>query len=84
MENEIKIGTKGTLDYVLTVLKLLKTTKKITILARGKSINKAINVSEIIKGQTNPKDSKIISITENFQNNDKQYFISAVKIRLMY
>lgn len=83
-ENEIKIGTKSTLDYVLTILKLRKKTNKITILARGKSITKAIDVSEIVKGKEKPSQTQINSTTENFENNNKQYHISAIEIKLAY
>ncbi len=83
-DNQIKIGSKATLDYVLAILKLRKKTDKITILARGKSINKAIDVSEIIKGQTKPKQAEINCSTESFENNNKKYFISAIKINLGY
>ncbi len=83
-ENQIKIGTRTTLDYVLTILKLKKKTDKITILARGKSINKAIDVSEIVKGETKPKETQINTTTENFENNNKKYSISAIAIKLTY
>ena len=83
-EKEIKIGTKATVDYVLAILKLRKKTDKITILARGKSITKAIDVSEIVKGEEKPKQTGISSTTEIIENNNKKYCISAIKITLAY
>ena len=81
MELEIKIGNKSTTEYVLIGLNYIKKgVTKIIILARGKQINKAIDVCEIIRSQTKLKTININSGTETFENIADKMHISSIKI----
>ena len=85
MNEEIKIGTKTTSEYVLAGLNQIdKGAKKLTILARGKQITKAIDVCEIIKAQKETVETKTDSCTESFMSNEKKVKISAIKIVMSF
>ena len=65
-DNIIYIGTKDTMQYVMSVTMQTKTNTEIRLKARGKAISKAVDVSQIAKDKylTNWDISEIIIGTE--------------------
>jgi DNA-binding protein len=62
-ENTIFIGKKGTMAYVLAVVTQINSgAESVTIKARGKSISRAVDVSEIVKNKF-IKDLKVENIS---------------------
>ncbi|MCE7737903.1 MAG: DNA-binding protein Alba [Candidatus Heimdallarchaeota archaeon] len=63
-KNAIYIGKKGTMNYCLVVVTIFnKGEEECTILARGRSISKAVDVAEISKNRFLPEIVEIADVT---------------------
>ena len=86
-ENIVFIGRKPAMNYVMACFTLVHSGKnKITIKARGKSINKAVDVVEILKNRLFKDNIKKINITTGtdiIESPDRGTFnISTIEIEL--
>ncbi len=84
--NTIFIGKKGTMSYVLAVItQFNQGAEDVVIKARGKTISKAVDVSEIVKNKfvnTLTVQNISISTEEITTENDTPMKVSAIEIRL--
>jgi len=84
--NTIFIGKKNTMSYVLAVITQFNQNAEIvTIKARGKTISKAVDVSEIVKNKfvNSLKVEKIVISTEEIiTENNTPMKVSAIEIVL--
>ena len=85
-ENNVYIGNKPVMNYVLAVVTQVNNgASEIIIKARGRAINKAVDVAEIVRNRF-IQDIKIKDIhisTESVENREgKQTNISTIKIVL--
>lgn len=84
--NTIYIGRKNTMSYVLAVItQFNQGAEEVTIKARGKTISKAVDVSEIVKNKfvNTLKVEKIeISTEEITTENNTPMKVSAIEIQL--
>jgi DNA-binding protein len=89
VDNIVYIGTKPFMNYVTSVVMQFttKNMKEVTIKARGKFINRAVDVAEVVKKkflekqEIEVKDIKIDS--EEFEDkNGKKVNVSAIEITL--
>lgn len=85
-DNQVFIGKKGVMSYVLAVVtQFNKGANEVTIKARGKAINHAVDVAEIVRHRflTSVKVKNIsISTDELVSKNGEQERISAIEIVL--
>ncbi|MCQ6254718.1 DNA-binding protein Alba [Methanocaldococcus sp.] len=85
MDNVVLIGKKPVMNYVLAVLTQLTNNDEVVIKARGKAINKAVDVAEMIKNRF-IKDIKIKKIeigTDKVKNPDgREVNVSTIEIVL--
>jgi DNA-binding protein len=85
-QNTIFIGKKNTMSYVLAVItQFNQNADMVTIKARGKTISKAVDVSEIVKNKfvNSLKVEKIIISTEEIiTENNTPMKVSAIEIVL--
>lgn len=51
MDNVVLIGKKPVMNYVVAVLTQLTSNDEVIIKARGKAINKAVDVAEMIRNR---------------------------------
>ncbi len=81
---EIKIGSKPTTQYVHSIFTELKKgkTKKITLLARGKTTSKAIDILEILKGLKKVKSSIVKTGTTIFEHKNEKTSVSTILIEI--
>ena len=82
--NIIYVGSKPVMNYVLAVVtRFNEGNSNVTIRARGKAINKAVDTVEIVKNRF-ISDSKVINIdigTEHMNNNnDEEINVSTIEI----
>ena len=73
-ENEIYIGQKPSMNYVLAALTLIQNNyKEIIIKARGRAISKAVDVQQILANrfQKNCKVKSIVTGSEKLDTNDR-------------
>jgi len=84
--NIIYIGKKGTMAYVLAVItQFNQGAESVVIKARGKTISKAVDVSEIVKNKfvnTLKVDNIAISTEEIITENNTSMKVSAIEINL--
>ena len=84
--NTIYIGKKGTMSYVLAVItQFNQGASTVVVKARGKTISKAVDVSEIVKNKfvNTLKVEKIdISTEEISTENNTPMKVSAIEITL--
>ncbi len=84
--NTIFIGKKGTMAYVLAVItQFNQGADDVVIKARGKTISKAVDVSEIVKNKfvnTLKVEAINISTEEIVTENEAPMKVSAIEIRL--
>jgi archaea-specific DNA-binding protein len=84
--NTIFIGKKNTMSYVLAVItQFNQGAEHVVIKARGKTISKAVDVSEIVKNKfvnTLKVEDIIISTEEITTENETPMKVSAIEIRL--
>ncbi|ACV24293.1 DNA-binding protein Alba [Methanocaldococcus sp. FS406-22] len=85
MDNVVLIGKKPVMNYVVAVLTQLTSNDEVIIKARGKAINKAVDVAEMIRNRF-IKDIKIKKIeigTDKVKNPDgKEVNVSTIEIVL--
>jgi DNA-binding protein len=85
--NTIFIGKKNTMAYVLAVItQFNQGAEEVVIKARGKTISKAVDVSEIVKNKfvnTLKVKNIIISTEEIITGNDTPMKVSAIEIQLL-
>ncbi len=85
-DNVVFIGTKPFMNYVSSVnLQFsLKKQKEVTIKARGKFINRAVDVAQVVKNRSEGIEIKDIKIdTESFQDKEgKTIKVSTIEINL--
>ncbi|MDD3177974.1 MAG: DNA-binding protein Alba [Candidatus ainarchaeum sp.] len=84
--NTIFIGKKGTMSYVLAVITQFNQGANIVVIkARGKTISKAVDVSEIVKNKfvnTLKIENILISTEEISTENNTPMKVSAIEIVL--
>ena len=85
MDNVVLIGKKPVMNYVVAVLTQLTSNDEVIMKARGKAINKAVDVAEMIRNRF-IKDIKIKKIeigTDKVQNPDgREVNVSTIEIVL--
>ena len=85
MDNVVLIGRKPVMNYVVAVLTQLTSNNEVIIKARGKTINKAVDVAEMIRNRF-IKDIKIKKIeigTDKVQSPDgREVNVSTIEIVL--
>ena len=85
MDNVVLIGKKPVMNYVVAVLTQLTSNDEVIIKARGKAINKAVDVAEMIRNRF-IKDIKIKKIeigTDKVKNPDgREVNVSTIEIVL--
>ena len=77
MDNVVLIGRKPVMNYVVAVLTQLTSNNEVIIKARGKTINKAVDVAEMIRNRF-IKDIKIKLIKD--KSLDQNYGLFIYKI----
>ena len=86
--NEIFIGSKPFMKYVIATVMQLKNNNEVIIKARGKFISRGVDVTEVVKKRMNETKemnlSEKISIgTEEFKNEEgKNIHVSIIEIVL--
>ena len=84
--NTIYIGKKGTMSYVLAVItQFNQGASTVVVKARGKTISKAVDVSEIVKNKfvnTLKVENIDISTEEISTENNTPMKVSAIEITL--
>ncbi|XRO75969.1 DNA-binding protein Alba [Methanocaldococcus sp. 16A] len=85
MDNVVLIGKKPVMNYVVAVLTQLTSNDEVIIKARGKAINKAVDVAEMIRNRF-IKDIKVKKIeigTDKVKNPDgREVNVSTIEIIL--
>ncbi|AIJ06433.1 DNA/RNA-binding protein albA [Methanocaldococcus bathoardescens] len=85
MDNVVLIGKKPVMNYVVAVLTQLTSNDEVIIKARGKAINKAVDVAEMIRNRF-IKDIKVKKIeigTDKVKNPDgREVNVSTIEIVL--
>ncbi|MEM3113316.1 MAG: DNA-binding protein Alba [Candidatus Pacearchaeota archaeon] len=87
--NEIFIGNKPFMKYVIATVMQLKNNKEVVIKARGKFISRGVDVAEVVKKRV--KDMKEMNLsekisigTEEFKNEEgKNIHVSIIEIALI-
>ena len=85
MDNVVLIGKKPVMNYVVAVLTQLTSNDEVIIKARGKAINKAVDVAEMIRNRfiKNIKVKKIEIGTDKVKNPDgREVNVSTIEIVL--
>jgi len=85
-DNEVLIGKKGVMSYVLAVVTQFNSgAPEVSIKARGKAISRAVDVAEIVRREFLPdaKVKKITIGTEKLASDDgERGNVSAIEITL--
>ncbi|NPA62077.1 MAG: DNA-binding protein Alba [Methanococci archaeon] len=85
MDNVVLVGRKPVMNYVVAVLTQLTNNDEVIIKARGRAINKAVDVAEMIRNRF-IKDIKIKKIeigTDKVKNPDgREVNVSTIEIVL--
>ena len=85
-DNSVYIGKKGVMSYVLAVVTQFNAgAAEVSIKARGKSISRAVDVTEIVKNKfmNEVKVKSIETMTEELDNEDgTKANVSAINIIL--
>ncbi|MHA1271975.1 MAG: DNA-binding protein Alba [Promethearchaeota archaeon] len=85
-DSKIFIGRKRPMNYVLAAMVLLNEGKPVRLLARGRSISRAVDVAEIIinKFLQGAKYGEIKISTEEIENEDKtKSSVSSLEIEIL-
>ncbi len=85
-DSSIYIGKKRAMDYVLASMVILGDKKPCKLLARGRSISRAVDVSEILLRTFSKGSSygKITLCTEELENKDgTKSNVSAIEIEIL-
>jgi len=69
--SKVFIGKKSSMDYVMAAMMVLSE-KPVRLLARGRSISRAVDVAEILRNRflTGSSYGEILITTETFTNTD--------------
>ena len=84
-QNEIYVGKKPVMNYVLAVVtQFNQGAKEVHIKARGRAISKAVDVAEIVRNRfiTDAKVKEITISTEEVQGENGTTKVSAIDIVL--
>ncbi|MEL9999059.1 MAG: DNA-binding protein Alba [Thermoplasmata archaeon] len=83
-ENVVYVGKKPTMNYVLAVVTQFNNgAKNVVIKARGKSINKAVDIAEIVRNRfLNDLKYEVALGTEKIKSEDRESNVSSIEISL--
>lgn len=84
-DNTVYVGKKGVMAYVLAaVTQFNNGMDEVVIKARGRSISKAVDVAEILRGRfvTDTETSDIKIATEEIEGIDRTSKVSSIEITL--
>jgi len=84
-ENEVYVGKKGVMNYVLAVVtQFNQGAKEVHIKARGRAISKAVDVAEVVRNRFLPevKVKNIEISTEELESEKGTSKVSAIDIVL--
>lgn len=83
-ENVVYVGKKPTMNYVLAVVTQFNNgAKNVVIKARGKSINKAVDIAEIVRNRfLNDLKYEVTLGTEKIKSEDRESNVSSIEILL--
>jgi DNA-binding protein len=84
-ENEVYVGKKGVMNYVLAVVtQFNQGAKEVHIKARGRAISKAVDVAEVVRNRFLPevKGKNIEISTEELESEKGVSKVSAIDIVL--
>lgn len=82
-DNKIMIGKKPTMNYVMAGLLIFEKSNTCILLARGNSISKLFNVSEILNRKfDNLKYQNINITTDIVEKDDKEYNVTSAEVEL--
>lgn len=81
-DDEVLVGKKPTMNYVLAAISQLEKHKVCNIQARGKAISKAVDISQIVKNRfkTDATIEKVDVGTQTIQDNNKEKSLSSIII----
>ncbi|HIP74438.1 MAG TPA: DNA-binding protein Alba [Euryarchaeota archaeon] len=85
-ENEVYVGKKGVMNYVLAVVtQFNQGAKEVHIKARGRAISKAVDVAEVVRNRFLPevKVKNIEISTEELEGEQGTSKVSAIDIVLV-
>ena len=86
MDSKIFIGRKKSMAYVLAAMVVLNDNRPVRLLARGRSIARAVDVSEILKNNflKGASYGKILISTEEITNKDgTNSNVSSIEIEVL-
>lgn len=86
MDSKVFIGKKRSMDYVLAALVILNESRPIKLLARGRTISRAVDVGEILKNNflKGASYGEILISTEELTNKDgTNSNVSSIEIEIM-
>lgn len=85
IDSKVYIGKKKSMDYVIAAT-LVLSKKPVRLLARGRSISRAVDVAEILKNRffKGSEYGEILISTETFNNTDgTQSNVSSIEIEII-
>jgi DNA-binding protein len=85
-DSKVFIGRKRSMNYVLAVMVVLNEKKPVRLLARGRSISKAVDVAEIVKNNFSlgATYGEVVIDTEEITNKDGTISnVSAMEIEIL-
>jgi DNA-binding protein len=85
-DSKVFIGKKRSMNYVLAVMVVLNEKKPVRLLARGRSISKAVDVAEIVKNNFSlgATYGEVVIDTEEITNQDGTISnVSAMEIEIL-
>jgi len=86
MDSKVFIGKKRSMDYVLAALVILNESRPVKLLARGRTISRAVDVGEILKNNflKGASYGEILISTEELTNKDgTNSNVSSIEIEIM-
>ncbi len=83
-ENVVYVGKKPTMNYVLAVVTQFNNgAKSVVLKARGKSINKAVDISEIVRNRFISELKYEVTLgTEKITSENRESNVSSIEITL--
>jgi len=85
-DSMVYIGRKKTINYVLAAMVVLNEERSVKLLARGKSISRAVDVGEILRHKyiKGAQYGKILITTEELTNKDgSNTNVSSMEIEIL-
>lgn len=85
-DSKVFIGRKRSMNYVLAVMVVLNENKPVRLLARGRSISKAVDVAEIVRNNFSQGATygEVLINTEEITNKDgTKSNVSALEIEIL-